>query len=107
MDLDKELGILEDQELFDRLEKAGLAAALVTDPKWAILNEALKRLGRACGKKLAKCNPTDLKTIVECQFTVNFCEEIVPSILRVAHSTGELAFNELKDRGVIPDPSAD
>lgn len=97
-----EFDYLDDRELFDKLQKAGLAEALRNSPEWSLVREAARRIvDRAVEKFAIATKADDVVGIVELQATIRkykfgLFEEIGQLV-----QEGEIAFEEAKSRGLF------
>jgi hypothetical protein len=65
------LEMMDDKDLFDKLEKAGLAEKLENSPEWRLLKEASTRIvEKAVAKLVLSTKATDLLAIVELQTVI-------------------------------------
>lgn len=94
---------MDDRELYETLEKAGLVEKLRSDPAWKMLQEAATRIAeRAVMEFALKTDPTDTKKIIMLQTILKkykvggLFDEI-----KMLESESNAIFNEAKQRGLI------
>lgn len=95
--------VLDDKELLEKIEQAGLAERLVNDPAWGLLQEASKRIiDRAITKFALSTKADDLVSIIELQTIIRKYKLGLFSEIEILRHEGEEAFEEAKNRGSIP-----
>lgn len=94
---------LDDKELYDNLEKAGLVDKLMSDPAWGMLQEAADRIvNRAIVEFALRTDPTDIKKVVALQVIIKkyrvggLFEEI-----KTLKSESEAIYEEARQRGLL------
>lgn len=93
--------VLDDKELFDRLEKSGLAEKLDNDPAWKLIKEAGDRIVAAAADEFANnVKADDVVRIIELQVIMKKFKWIFSEIDMMIQE-GHLVFEECKERGLV------
>jgi hypothetical protein len=91
-----------DKELFDQLEKSGLAEKLMNQPEWKMLEEAGKRIvDRAVTELVLKVKAHEHERIIELQTIIRKYKYGLFDEVRVLKMESDQAFTEAEDRGLI------
>lgn len=92
---------LDNKELFDRLHSAEIAELLRSDPKWALLEEARKRIvDRAIFKFVTDQDHTNVAKTIEFKIIIKkYLYGLFSEVEQMAKE-GDILFDELQDRGV-------
>ena len=93
------LNSLDNRELYERLERSGLADKLDHDPAWRLVKEAADRIVEAAIKEIVNTPPNEMVRIAELQQVIKKYKYALFSEIEMLKQEGELAFNELKERG--------
>ena len=93
---------LGDKELYDQLQKAGLADRLENDESYQLLKEAAKRItDRAVDEFSLKADPTNLAQIIKLQMVIRLYKHGLFKEIEILKNESELLFQEAKDRGIV------
>jgi hypothetical protein len=95
---------LDDKELYDQLEKAGLAEKLESQPEWALIKEAANRIvDRAITEFALRTKPDDMKAIIMLQVIIKKYKFGVFDEIKVLKEASEMLSEEAKSRGIFGD----
>lgn len=102
--MDNEYSTLDDKELFEQLNKAGLIDKLATSPEWKMLTEAANRIVDRAIKEFA-CNvkATDTLRIIELQTIIRKYRYGLIEEVNILKNESEFIYQTAKDRGLIGD----
>ncbi len=93
---------LDDKELYDQLEKAGLAEKLENNPEWKLLKEAANRIiDRAITEFALRTKPDDLKAIIILQTIIKKYKYGIFDEIKVLKDASNMLTEEARDRGLI------
>ncbi|MFQ5687298.1 MAG: hypothetical protein ACE5GV_11610 [Candidatus Scalindua sp.] len=94
--------LLEDKELYDKLERAALANKLKSSNEWKLLEEARKRIvERAVCEFATRTDVTDIAKLTELKVIIKKYKYGLFSELDLLIQEGELAFHEYKNREML------
>jgi len=94
--------ILDDRVLYEKLEKAGLADRLETQPEWKLLKEGSERIiERAIAEFALKTKADDIVRIIELQTIIKKYKYGLFEEIKWLVQEGELIFEEGKNRGIL------
>ena len=93
---------LGDKDLFELLEKAGLADKLINAPEWKMLDEARKRIvDRAVDELATKVKAHETERIIELQTIIRKYKYGLFDEVKLLKLESDAAFTEAEDRGII------
>lgn len=92
---------LDDKELFDRLEKAGLVEKLQTDPAWGLLKEAAGRIVDRAERTLVNTPASNTEGIIELQQVIKKWKYGLFAELEMLKQESEVAYRELQERDTL------
>lgn len=99
---DDDISILEDKELFDKLQQVELADKLTHSPEWKLVKVASERIiERALERFALAMKADDLIGVMETQLLLRKYKYGLFSELDQLAQEGELYYEELKDRGAL------
>lgn len=99
---DEDVSILEDKELFNKLQQVELADKLIHSPEWKLLKVAADRIiERALERFALAMKADDLIGVMETQLLLRKYKYGLFSELDQLAQEGELYYEELKDRGAF------
>ena len=93
---------MDDKELYEQLEQAGLVERLENDPAWGMLREAGNRIvERAVAEFALRCDPTDVKHVTELKTIIKKYKFGLFNEVSVLKSESEQLYQEARNRGIF------
>jgi len=93
---------LDDKQLWDEVQKAGLVEKLASDPAWAVVKEASDRVvNKAIAEFALKTDAKDVTRVIMLQVIIKKYRFGLFDELRMLESESNAIFNEAKERGLI------
>lgn len=100
--MNETLSQLDDKELFDQLEKAGLAEKLEDSPEWKLLKEAANRIvERALTEFALRTKPDDQAAIITLQTIIKKYKFGLFDEIKVLKDASNMLYEEARQRGMI------
>lgn len=94
--------ILDDKELYEQLNKAGLIEKLSTSPEWKLLQEAANRIvDRAIREFACNVKATDIVRLIELQTIIRKYKYGLIDEVNILKNESEFIYQTAKDRGLI------
>lgn len=100
-----EFDLMNDRDLFERLERAVAAQVFEQSEGWRLMAAACQRVALAAEKKLVKIDPEKTLQIVELQQIAKLYGDALGNLLKSFHQDGEAAFVVAQDRGLLTERS--
>jgi len=98
--------VLDDRELFEKLEKAALAEKLTTSADWKLLVEVMKRAAdRWTEYFVTKVDSRNISDVEMVRAMIRVYRGDFLKGLEILRQEGEIVFEELKYRGKLRQPS--
>lgn len=100
--MENEFSVLDDKDLFEKLNKAELSDKLINSAEWRLLKEAADRIiDRTLERFAFSIKADDMVGIIETQILLRKYKYGLFSEVEQLAQEGELFFEELKERGVV------
>lgn len=94
---------ISDTDLISKLDTSAAIGHLENSEGWQIVKEACRRKVKQIELALKKVDPSNLTAIIELQARAEiYGEDFIPALINSIKQTGELVFEEMKDRDMIP-----
>lgn len=91
---------LSNGELVGRIEKSNIADKFQRSEDWKLVREACNRAKERASEALIRVDPDKKTTVIELQMLVKIFGNFIPSLIRVTKEDGDLAHEELQERGL-------
>jgi len=91
---------VEDKELFDRLEKVGLAEKLEASPEWALVKEAANRIVEKAVMEFITSDPSDMVRMAQLQIIIKKYKFNLFREINSLKQESTLLYEEAADRGI-------
>lgn len=93
---------ISDKDLYERLENSALADRLESDPAWGLVKKAAERIvDRAVADFAIKCDPSDMKRIIQLQTILKKYKYGLFEEIRILKTESDFLFEEVKERGMV------
>jgi len=103
----EEYRTLDDKDLLERLERAGLAERLTTSMEWGLLKEAGRRIvDRATDQFAMKTEVTDMAELSDLKAIIRKWKYGIFNEIEMLRQDGESAFEEAQNKKILDDTGA-
>lgn len=92
---------MQDQELFERLDRAVQMKTFEESEAWQVMHAACQRIARQAEQKLKAIDASKTVQIIELQQIAKLYGDALGNLLKSYYQDGEAAFAVAQDRGLL------